>query len=1670
MPKYIKGLNKDTGHVDQIEGTYRHAKNAILNDRAGSIQNEHGTSTHVVFPTHPYIGWEDHSIIPDTVTESGAVTVIGTIEITDDRVIAFAVTDVSSYIYIIENKQASINEVLSNGPIASILLHTWNGDVQEIDDELVTSPLSDVDLKFNKNFPIEGTYKIVAGGSLVIYWTDNNSPPRSFNVSKQQKFNVTPNVNGTDAWHHPNTVYGQFGTESNNINYIDRLNLFPHAGPVPSIKFKNVKNGGALKSGIYYLFLAYADSENTQTNYITSSLPVPIVEDSESVLPIERYDGAPADSQTGKLITWDITNLNKDYEYLRPVVVSRINNIELAYRLNDIDITNKTQTTVSFSMLEGYASADPAEVVIDAVSYDTAKTLTQLDSVLYVGNVTGTKDVGYQKYANFIKLEPVVETWDNFDPFSLNSDNLDNGFFEEDAFNAFKTSGYRDLNNMINKRGYMRDEVYAFYISFILNDGSMSYSYHIPGRQKLTDKHASNFYNIGSTAKWNSDLIDVVEGGPNTSSWDEDDVITNGIDSDLHLLSGGDGKLFHFYDFSKFADSKNMSYWENLNEFYPDTSDYTVVDAENGVVEDDELKTTPVRHHHFPSNDNPDFSVIDHEASIPQIDGDPILVATHYYFTFTDIENVTGGGNLSRIIVSQSDLSSDMVNGTGDYTGDSGTTGGAENDLGNYFTDMTGPGGAYENASHSLPNSTIAVGQFMYGYTQCLGSLCGSADTFAAEFVTMDGAEVHIESNTSGIQTFTKHGFILWTEYADIYATNSIVSQVVRPMGFQLSDIKIPLDIANKVQGFRIYYARRDHNNRRILGQDHIKETSLEEDKDIGACDDSLTSTDAKEDFLVPYGSITQDSSSVTTGAFHDFYLLNPGYGLISQGLSTATHVNKLYDVKFHSFKGPGNDYHDIVADVEGACTQPYSSTSFHIGHESHAAAGANMHFPIREKCRTYVNGDSIYDGRSLGFGKRINNIGGEKYVALGFTPSRALPLEEFPAFPAAEWAEVGGSGVPAELIENGGESDDAVELSLYNLCAFKTDMYQSIDTQQLVWTGYEVLGDKLDNFIVTPEAKQSRGLDDVPFETTPIFGGDTFICRHGYRMTSREEWFGAKAKDVKSVISTICESTDNINLRHEESDASAYFPGAPLKRVLAVKADVNLTDSANLKYNSDYSLGNKDHKFPPVLPLRDVSPLKFPNRVQRSAKADDGSIIDNYRVFLSSEIKDLPRNRGDLWNLISFNNLLYMHMQDSLFRTKGKQSMQMSDGSDAYLGSGDIFVQAPDEVVQTESGYGGTQSQWASLVTPQGYFSLDYRNRKVYMVTDKFTDIGAAGLAKWFTDNIPYGLENYGIGDFDNPIVGVGFHAVWDEKYKRILLTKRDLVPTAAFITNYSNQSIQFNKVIGQYEIDNASNPGSRATSIEWGNSNYFTKSGWTISYSPATSSWVSFHDYIPYIYSYDKEHMLSMQDGGSEAEQNIFYEHVETNDVGLFYNMLYPFEFEFVFNKAKDEDKVFYNFEYTADVYTSEKVVLHNQGFDSFFVYTTHQLSGEEPLEYLINTRRVGNEWKVNKFRDIATLITNTDAYYIGPHGGSNYGVPGANVAGSFTTEVVTTQEINMFTVSGMNKTINTSFINSSKSWNRRRKFIDKWVGIRLIYSNSTKNLIYLYATDVAAKSFVR
>ena len=142
-------------------------------------------------------------------------------------------------------------------------------------------------------------------------------------------------------------------------------------------------------------------------------------------------------------------------------------------------------------------------------------------------------------------------------------------------------------------------------------------------------------------------------------------------------------------------------------------------------------------------------------------------------------------------------------------------------------------------------------------------------------------------------------------------------------------------------------------------------------------------------------------------------------------------------------------------------------------------------------------------------------------------------------------------------------------------------------------------------------------------------------------------------SKPFRAIHHHIVETTDNINFRHTEDSDSIYFPGTPAKSVLKTVGIKDLTNNTNLRYNNNYSeLNNLRSAFP--LPLTDSLQTDFPTRTHRSAKADTTSLIDNYRIFLANQFKDLPKNRGDLWALSSFNNLLYFHMQESLFAAKG--------------------------------------------------------------------------------------------------------------------------------------------------------------------------------------------------------------------------------------------------------------------------------------------------------------------------------------------------------------------------------------------------------------------------------
>ena len=138
---------------------------------------------------------------------------------------------------------------------------------------------------------------------------------------------------------------------------------------------------------------------------------------------------------------------------------------------------------------------------------------------------------------------------------------------------------------------------------------------------------------------------------------------------------------------------------------------------------------------------------------------------------------------------------------------------------------------------------------------------------------------------------------------------------------------------------------------------------------------------------------------------------------------------------------------------------------------------------------------------------------------------------------------------------------------------------------------------------------------------------------------------------------------------------------------------------------------------------------------------------------------------------------------------TRGRQQLGLGDNTQAFVGSGDIFEQNPDEMIPTTEGYGGSDCQFASLTTRFGQFFVNRRDRRVYMMGESIEEVSSLGMEKWFLDNIPYAIESYldfslNSLNFDSPTENFGFNATYDPKYKRIILSKKELVPIGALLT----------------------------------------------------------------------------------------------------------------------------------------------------------------------------------------------------------------------------------------------------------------------------------------------
>jgi hypothetical protein len=381
-------------------------------------------------------------------------------------------------------------------------------------------------LNFNIDNPIHKTVHKITNCTTEIYWTDGLNPRRYLNIEDvTSAYKIKPGTNVCDNETIPEL-------DCNKIKVQPNFNI-------PELAIADVVNGGNLTAGTYQFAIQYCDSAGgAYTSYYSVTNPTPIAN--------SRFITADFNYPVGRSIVLDISNIDVTgyYQYYNLAVIKTVNaitSVELVGTYFIDDSTNQI-TYTGQNVTQIRLTVD--DIFEKFPYYDVAQDLTAVQDVLVWDNLTSIDRINYQQIANQIDLK-----WQTY---KLPAD-----------------ENYADELNATNLRGYLRDEVYAFEIVFLLKNGKQTDGFHIPGRPiSFTELLQPDVPNT------NPDFIGDGTSAPYWKIYNTASVIGDAVGDSIGNATP--------YKYGEFA------YWES-------TDVYPCNDNVWG-----ELANQPIRHHKFP--------------------------------------------------------------------------------------------------------------------------------------------------------------------------------------------------------------------------------------------------------------------------------------------------------------------------------------------------------------------------------------------------------------------------------------------------------------------------------------------------------------------------------------------------------------------------------------------------------------------------------------------------------------------------------------------------------------------------------------------------------------------------------------------------------------------------------------------------------------------------------------------------------------------------------------------------------------------------------------------------------------------------------------------------------------------------------------------------------------
>lgn len=388
-------------------------------------------------------------------------------------------------------------------------------------------------------------------------------------------------------------------------------------------------------------------------------------------------------------------------------------------------------------------------------------------------------------------------------------------------------------------------------------------------------------------------------------------------------------------------------------------------------------------------------------------------------------------------------------------------------------------------------------------------------------------------------------------------------------------------------------------------------------------------------------------------------------------------------------------------------------------------------------------------------------------------------------------------------------------------------------------------------------------------------------------------------------------------------------------------------------RYNWDYSKVNEIqpyYAFPLPYNTCDCDECdrdQTTNEIYHSNKQVIDSEIDAYRSVKLNNYLELPAHAGKLRRIFIQGNGFYAHTTDGIWLLRLAQESFGEGIAFQQAGTGELLAEPQLLFEGVTEGFAGTDHPNAAINTAFGYFFIDDVAKKIYRFNGSPEEISAYGLYHFFKENLGFCNPSQ---CFDEKTNGGTHYALgWDPRYNRLLVTKQDGSDCNSFTISYTPMGIP------------TQGGGSRG-------------------------SWISFHDYKPQSYLWDRDDFYSIQHGTGQI-----WKHHKKGEYGVFYGQSYPFEVWFT---AVAPDLQAFDFDYLvldteAELLTGSGYPIKNldQTFNKVALWNSSQGTGTLPIVIVsdnfgsrnnakergtsnygeVRYHRVRRDWRANAFKDL-------------------------------------------------------------------------------------------------------